>query len=243
MKIKALAPILLPLAALAVAVSSTLAAPTDKTTTPEEARAQLDAALGEIRTIEPWVERPILGRFTVLKSTIQYALDSLNQNGLGHRATFQAYQNIIVRFRFSQSILSDEIETPRIAPNVARLKAFVEDITRQFGFDDSPYTQITRSVFSQIHALLLQIETLPVDAALKEKLIALKAPVGETMAIAVTGDRPRTFEKATDTLLKIRKIYPMLDQLSRGQIGFNAVLEIQGLAEFYAEFAQVDRGE
>jgi hypothetical protein len=88
--------------------------------------------------------------------------------------------------------------------------------------------------------LLKQAEDLALAPALKNQLRALWMPIGEVIAIAEQGDRPKTFEKAVPMIRQMRALYPLFDAISTSQAGFPTVLELQGLTEFYAEFAQVD---
>src|SRR5690606_3860298 len=71
-------------------------------------------------------------------------------------------------------------------------------------------------------------------------LRSLWMPIGETIAVASQGDRPRAFEKAQIVIEELRMLYPYFDQISASNAGFDNTLELQGLAEFYADFAPMD---
>jgi hypothetical protein len=59
------------------------------------------------------------------------------------------------------------------------------------------------------------------------------------IAIAEQGDRPKTFAAAIPVIDQVRNLYPMFDQISSSSVGFSMIMELQGITEFYAEFAQM----
>lgn len=202
--------------------------------------------------ISPTVERIDQARLFVVRNSVAVVLEDMQNNLAAKKplATFQTLrliQNLIIQYRFSQSffgwnepISMTSIYSESIAPYLNKLKILAKTIENDFGLDDSPYTQITSNTFKQMQKLLKQLETLSLDPKLKSELRALWPSIGETIAIADQGDRPRAFEKAAPIIEKIRDLYPRFDQISSSAAGFSAVLELQGLAEFYAEFAQID---
>lgn len=205
-----------------------------------------------IDNISPFVERVDLGRLMVVRKSVETVKDDMETNVKNGRreVTFQTLrliQNLIIQYRFSQvyfgwteprSITS--IYTEISAQDLAALKSHYEAVVSEYGYDDSPYTQITANTFRQMQKLLQQLESLPLDESFKTQLRALWMPIGETIAVAEQGDRPKTFEKAIPVIQNIREMYPLFDRLSSSDAGFPMILELQGLTEFYAEFAQVD---
>ncbi len=203
-------------------------------------------------TIRPVVERLDQARLLVIRNSLMVVIQDRAANLQAGRAefTFQTLRfihNVIVQYRFSktffgwtQPISINSIYSPSIEKYLRDLHTLSQQMEKDFGLDDSPYTQITANTFRQMQRLLKQLESIPLDNNLKVQLRALWQPIGETIAIAEQGDRPRAFAKATQVVAIIRSLYPQFDQILASTAGFNAVLEIQGLTEFYAEFAQVE---
>lgn len=204
------------------------------------AKAQLAREVKLLSDIEKYVERIDLARLFVLKKSAQNVSDSIAQVGFSNMATMRKYQELIVAYRFSMAFFQ-QIESDDTKDDIAELLRINDAISTARGFDDSPYTQITASVFTQMHKLVLQLTdggpALPEE--LKQKLSELKAPLGNLIAIAKEGDRPKTFEAAVPVYHKIEALYPEFNQVMSSHAAFNLVLEIQGLNEFYAEFAQI----
>lgn len=210
--------------------------------------------LQEIDLIAPYVERIDYSRLMVVRKSVENVKNDMEANVAAKRneVTFQTLrliQNLIVQYRFSQVFFGwtvprsiTSIYTEATADNLARLKVLSEDTVNVYGYDDSPYTQITANTFRQMQRLLQQLETLPLEANLKSQLRALWMPIGETIAVAEQGDRPNTFAKAIPVINTLRTLYPLFDHISSSDAGFPMIMELQGLAEFYAEFAQVDSG-
>lgn len=203
-------------------------------------KARLRLELDLLRYIGRFVERRDMGQLSVLRAATQRVLDSVSEHGLSHKTTFQEFQNQIVAFRFSQSYLKS-LETGRTAEALHRLDEINHSISESNGFDASPYTQITASVFSQMHKLVLQLLELPLPADLRTDLEHLLPSFGHTIAIAMGGDRPRTFEAAVPLCRRIEGLYERFNRIAGADAAFELVLEVQGLNSMYAEFAQVER--
>lgn len=205
--------------------------------------------------ISPYVERVDMARLLVVRNSVgNVILDMENNVKSGKKEiTFQTLrliQNVIIQYRFSQVFFGwtdprsiTSIYTPQTEPQLTKLKKLSEDLATEYGYDDSPYTKITKNTFTQLKALLDQLETLPIDAALKDKLRALWMPIGETLAVADRGDRPTVFGKAIPVIRMIQALYPDFDKVSSSQAGFPMILELQGLTEFYAEYAEMEQKE
>jgi hypothetical protein len=217
-----------------------------------EVNNNLNQQIRILETISPFVERIDQARLLVIKNSVHIVITDMKANVEAGRpeTTFQTMrliQNLIIQYRFSQvffgwtepvSMLS--IYTPSIEEYLVKLKDLSKKIEKDFGLDDSPYTQITANTFKQMQKLLKDLESLPLESNFKKDLRNLWRPIGETIAIAEQGDRPRAFEKAKIVVEDLRRLYPFFDQVSTSAAGFSQVLELQGLAEFYAEFAQMD---
>ncbi len=193
-----------------------------------------------------------MARVLVVKNSAQAVVNDMEKNLREGRkeVTFQTLrlvQNLIVQYRFSQVFFGwtvprsiTSIYTEATAAQLNSLKSLSEAIVSEYGYDDSPYTQITANTFRQMQRLLKQLEDLPLDKSLKAQLRALWPPIGETIAVAEQGDRPKAFEKAVVVIRLLRALYPLFGEISSSDAGFPMIMELQGLAEFYAEFAQMD---
>lgn len=202
--------------------------------------------------IMPVVERPDLARVVAVRSTVNGVLEDINTNVQAGRqpVTFQTLrliQGLIIQYRYSKSFFGwtkpisiNSIYSPSTEKYLTELQNLSIKTEQEYGYDDSPYTQITANTFRQMQKILKQLEDLAIDAELKQKLRDLWQPIGQTIAIAEQGDRPKTFKKAIEVIELIRTYYPYFDRISSTNAGFSSILEVQGLAEFYAEFAQME---
>ncbi|MGZ6478686.1 MAG: hypothetical protein ACXWQE_05250 [Bdellovibrionales bacterium] len=205
-----------------------------------------------IQAMQPYVERVDLARLLLIKTSVTNVIQNIESNAAAGKnpvtmETMRLLQNVIVQYRFSSIFFGwqdpipvNSIYAPIIADKLHELHKLAKDLEGEYGFDDSPYTQITAQTFQQIHKLLQQLETLPIPDYLKSDLRKLWPAVGETVAIALQGDRPKAFEKAVVIIGDIRKHYPEFNQIASSAAGFSLVMELQGLAEFYAEYAQMN---
>lgn len=226
--------------------------PTSVQATDEGVVINLEQQINILNTLSPFVERIDQARLLVIKNSVKVVLEDIQNNLSQSRptTTFQTIrllQNLIIQYRFSTAFFGwstpisiTSIYSPSIEEYLNELKALSKNIEKNFGLDDSPYTQITANTFKQMQKLLKQLETLPLNDNFKKDLRLLWRPIGETIAIAEQGDRPRAFEKAKIVIEDLRRLYPQFDKVSASAAGFTNVLELQGLAEFYAEFAQMD---
>lgn len=197
-------------------------------------------------------ERIDQARIYVLANSLNAIIDNINSNIASDRPstnfqTLRLIQNLVIQYRFSQSffgwslpIAMTSIYTEANANYISELQTLAKKVEQDFGFDDSPYTRITSNTFKQMQKLLVQVESLAIDQNLKLELRSLWPLIGDVISIADQGDRPKAFEKALPLIEKIRDQYPRFDKISSSIAGFNTILELQGLVEFYAEFAQVD---
>jgi hypothetical protein len=204
------------------------------------AKQQLNRELELIEQITPYVERLDLARLDFLKRKILAVRGAIEAKGLAHMATITAYQELIVSFRYSVAFFR-QIRTTVTENGIAELLKINDTIIAARGFDDTPYTKITAGVFDQIHKLVLQLGEGPLlSEGLKAKVNELIVPIGRAIAEGrAEGDRPETFQAGTVAYCKILSLYPDFDRVQRSDAGFDVVLEIQGLSEFYAEFAQI----
>lgn len=205
-----------------------------------------------IEVLEPTVERVDLARLLVIKKMLQIITEDVktNRNGKRKEVTFQTLrliQGLIIQYRFSKVFFGwseprslTSIYTENTAETLQKLKQLSEEVVSEYGYDDSPYTQITANTFKQMQKLLKVAEDLSFDNKLKTQMRSLWRPIGEVIAIAEQGDRPKAFALSVPLVKSIREMYPMFDAISSSNAGFQVILELQGLTEFYAEFAQME---
>ncbi|OFZ20013.1 MAG: hypothetical protein A2X94_11670 [Bdellovibrionales bacterium GWB1_55_8] len=195
-----------------------------------------------IKTVTPYVEREDLPRLLALKQLATRAHDVMRTYGSANMLTMQRLQELVIGFRFSKDLFR-QISTAKTAQQLIEIQTISQQITDMTGFDKSPYTQITASVFGQIHKLTRDLMDLPLPDSLASRFHALTPKLGRLLALAGQGDHPQTFRLATELLGSLRALYPEFDQIMAGQAAFHIVLEIQGLTEYYAEFARSDMGD
>ena len=204
-----------------------------------KAKAQLNREIEILNKVSFYVERPDLGRLNFLRDASQRVLEMIAKKGLSHSATIREYQTLIVAYRYSMAYLR-RISTEEIEPMLQEILRINEEIIADRGFDDSPYTQITYSTFAQLHKLSTDLVALNLSDRLKAEVTDMLPEFGNVLALAKEGDRPRTFEAAKRLYSRIKLLYPEFQQISSSNQAFDIVLSIQGLAEFYAEFAQIE---
>jgi hypothetical protein len=204
----------------------------------DEARLELQREVELIQDIAPHVERQDLGRLLLLKGYSENVIRQIERAGLGNMATLREYQFLIVGYRYSAEYFS-RIKTEATADEIAELLRINDRIIQERGFDDSPYTQITRSVFGQMHRLFVDLGKSQVSPQLRARLLELDRAFADVVTVGGNGDRPKTFDAGSRLAKKIRALYPEFDQIAQSHPAFNLVISIQGLNEFYAEYAQI----
>lgn len=222
-----------------------------KAAAPTETSQDFYRQLAILQNIEPYVERVDLSRIYLIQTSVKTVIQNMEDNVAAKKQevtmqTMKLIQNLIIQYRFSKVFFGwiepkpiTSIYSLAIEEDLNELQILSDELVTNYGFDDSPYTQITANTFRQMQKLLQQLETLNIDASLKTKLRDLWMPIGEVIAIAEQGDRPKTFAAAIPVIDRVRNLYPMFDQVSSSSAGFSMIMELQGLTEFYAEFAQM----
>lgn len=202
-------------------------------------RALLEGEVEIMRALERGTVRLDLARLRLIETNVRVALSSLNEFGLAHANTNRAMQQVIITFRYSNAFFT-QIQTLKSRQSIRALLETNDQVTRKLGFDDTPYTQITAYVYSQMHKLFMQLKDSGVLApSLREKVENLIVPMGHLIALAKQGDRPLTFDAAVPLQRLITELYPLMNAITQSDAAFDIILEIQGLNEFYAEFAQI----
>ncbi len=204
------------------------------------AKQRLSNQIRLLKTLDPEIERLDKARLIILKKAVIKVQDSISKLGLSNMQTMRSYQELIVKFRFSSAFFT-EISTVRTKDTVKKIIKINEEIRTARGFDDTPYTKITESVYSHMHTLFNQLlDNRSIPNELREKIQGLITPVGKVISEAKRGDRPNTFEVGIKFYKLVVDVYPDFDGIASSHETFNIVLEIQGLNEFYGEFAQIN---
>jgi hypothetical protein len=208
------------------------------------AKGRLSRQIHLIGKISDYVDRVDLARLTYLKNTGQKVLDTIEEKGgIGNLAVMREYQILIISYRYSEDFFKF-IATERTKKQIADLVKIYTEIAEARGFDDAPYTKITLSVFQQVKILLDELAQMPVGDELKEKMRGLLPLLGHTIARAEEkGDRRSIYELSVPLSKQITVLYPLFDQVGASSAAFEVVLSIQGLNEFYSEFAEIDTRE
>ena len=204
-----------------------------------EIRGLLENEMQIMRALERGTVRLDLARLRLIETNVRLALSSLNEFGLAHANTNRMMQQVIITFRYSNAFFT-QIQTVDSRQSIRSLLETNDQVTRKMGFDDTPYTQITAYVYTQMHKLFMQLKDNGVlTPVLRDKIENLIVPMGHLIAIAKQGDRPRTFDAAVPLQRQISELYPLMNAITQSDAAFDIILEIQGLNEFYAEFAQI----
>jgi hypothetical protein len=229
------------LAALAATIAAALAPVTSLAAPSRSVTALLNREIRLIEVISPFVERIDLPALLVLKRSAAGTLESIKTHGAAHMQTMQGLQEHVIQYRFSRSLL-EQIRAGHTAKWLADLQKTAQDVAATTGFDESPYTRITLSVFTRIKDLLAEILKLPVPDELRAQIVSQRPELGRLLSKASEGDHAETFEAAAEMQKRIEALYPAFNAISIGNAAFNHVLEIQGLNEFYTRFASQPEG-
>jgi hypothetical protein len=179
------------------------------------------------------------GRILILKQAAQKVLDSLSTKGLGNMQTINRYQELIVKFRYSAQFFQF-IRTQSTEDAIKQVLATVEQIRKDRGFDDTPYTQFLKSNLSEmVNAIRMLLKDPVLEPAVGQKLKALLPLFADAIAQGDQGDRPHAFAAATEVFKQMRGLYPTLQTLHASQPSSQLALEIMGLNEMVGEYAQV----
>lgn len=204
---------------------------------------QLDRTVQILEVLQNTSEQLDRARLGFIKRNALMVKSSIKDKGLAHAATMRSYQQLIVAFRYSSSFLK-QLSTESTGESIKELVDINELIVKDRGFDDTPYTQITANVFTEMYQLVLQLSTAStLPEGLKPKLDSLVPKLGNVIAIAKQGDRPKTFKAAVPLSQEITALYADLGRVQHANSAFDTVLDIQGLNEFYAEYAQIEGKE
>jgi len=208
----------------------------------DNAMKDLNTVIDNITDIKPYTERGDLGRLIMLQKSTQKVLDSIDANGMANNKTMNAFLEMCISFRYSQAFFI-AISSSQTTATIKAIQDTVRKISTERGFDDSPATQVTSNVLNQIARVSDQLMKVDISSNLKQKLNQLKPQLGQAIAVARQGDRPNAFAEGNKIYSAYYQLSPDFDKVMSSKEAFNMVLELQGLMEFYAEFAQISASQ
>lgn len=199
---------------------------------------QIERAIYLADRIEVFIEAPDLPRLTFLKGKLAKILECVKRGESETFETLHYFHEMILTFRYSTSYFK-QVETEFTVTEIRELLALTETIARDRKFDEFVHTHITESVFAQMYKLIRQlVDAHSLSDALIEALDQLTVPLGHALAQAKNGDRPDTFDMALPLSKKIEGLYDKFYEIGRSHSAWDALIEIQGLNDFYLEFAK-----
>lgn len=209
-----------------------------------------------IKEITPTVERVDLARLIIVEKAVNELINNIEENRKSGkrditRKSMRLLDHLIIQYKYSHVFFGWEEDGPSIMSiftystedELKELQLSYHKLIDIFGLDDSPYSTITSSTFSQMHKLLKSLEDLAIDAELKKKLRSLWPQIGNVIAESSLGDRRLVYPAALKVIEEIRALYKDFRKVASTDVGFSMILELQGLTEFYAEFSQADCDE
>lgn len=200
---------------------------------------QLNTQIEIIESMKFYVERKDLARLIVLEKSATHVIDTLHQNGLANMLTIRAYQEMLLSYQYSQSFFK-QVSTKSTEKSISDLMAINAAISKARGFDQSPYLTMIANILNNMNTLADQLNQLPVDENLKKNVVALKPEMGRAIALARQGDRPKAFAAGISISKKLMGLYPLFNAVMASDEAFNVIMELQGLNELFAEYAQMD---
>ena len=191
-----------------------------------------------LASIEYFVEEHDIPRLFLLKKSIRIVLANIKKHGLGNMTTLNSYQGMLIKFQFSKVFLS-RIKSSKVAKWIDEVGVIKDKINKARGFDNSPYSKITHGIFNQIKTLFLALKSIPNISPDTSQIISQFIPkLGKLLSKAAQGDRRDAYDAGDEMYYEIKKHYKLFQKEFATGGPFEMILEIQGLNEFYAEYAQ-----
>ncbi|NUM89426.1 MAG: hypothetical protein HUU37_09505 [Bdellovibrionales bacterium] len=208
----------------------------------DTAKKQLDIVIANLEFVKKeGLHLMDEGRLYILQDAALKVSKFIQDRGLANTVTMNAYQQLIVKFRFSTQFF-EFVRTKKTEAKIGETLDIVAKIRQERGFDDEPYTKILKSNLNQIKESLDQIaQASRTPDETRRRIRALTLDFGRAIAVADQGDRPKAFEQAIALHYKLKDLYGALQALVGDQNTFRFVLEVLGLNEFVAEYAQLER--
>lgn len=202
-----------------------------------EAKALLQRQLQLIQLIQPYVPRRRLGRLFFLRSLTKSVADSIDKKGLGHKATDRAYQILTDRCKHSLSYFR-AIDTEDTANYAVEFLKNNERIIDKRGYDDYAYSSITFDTYTDMKDVIDRLMVLPISTGLRMELLQLKTHIGELLGKASGGDKRTLYPLGESVYREAIELYPEFNKIASSDLAFELTEEIQGLNEYYGEFAE-----
>jgi hypothetical protein len=203
-----------------------------------DTETEIERAIYLVDRVGVFLEAPDLPRLAFLRKKLEVVLDHVKRGEGETFETLHYFHEMILTFRYSSSYFK-QIRTELTEGEIQELTGLTEKIARERKFDEFVHTHITESVLAQMHKLIRQlIDSHGLPPELTNRLEALSAPLGYALAKAKNGDRPDAFDMATPVARKVEALYADFYGVGRSHSAWEILLEIQGLNDFYLEFAK-----
>lgn len=201
----------------------------------EEAKADLNSILEDTATIKvTGLHQQHEGRILILEQAANNVLTTIEEFGVISMKTFNSYQFLEVRFRYSSQFF-EFIRTHQSEVTIVHLLETVDRVRKTLGLEE--LQKILHANLDQMRrtlALIVGDPTTPEETA--KALVATYPALGDALSKSEDGDRPKGFEATKNFYYLFKETYPLLQEL--GGTGFPAALELMGLSEFLGEFCQ-----
>lgn len=207
-----------------------------------ELKVSLQQQLALLERIEPYTQMVDLARINYLKKLTHKtrALIEKKKN-IGNVEVVFAIQELVLSYDYSVTFFNS-ISSEVIESDVQNVYKIQKRIIESFGLDKATSMRMIANMMGQIRQLILQLQPL-VGSELKARLDKLAPSLGETLAKASLGDRPKAFYAGVEFYKRLIELYPMMNQLGNQQQAFNITIEIRSLAEFFREYAQIEEAD
>jgi len=204
----------------------------------EEAKSNLQEQLNLLDKITPFIMRYDEPRLYVLKKSNLEVINSIDKNGL-HMITLSTIQTTINRFRHSRAYF-DRISMENTSELIKQLIIKSDTIAKDFGIDDDPYTHFIQITFKIIKENIdLLLDSNPSDE-LREAIQDILPLISNTLVAASTGDRPKAFFAGREAYNALEATNPIFYKIQSASSNYKLVLEIQGQAQLFSEYAQTE---
>jgi len=179
-----------------------------------------------------------LGRILKLQKTTGAVQRSIDENKLMSMATFNAYKQQDVQYRYS-ILFFEFIRTNRTEQAIKELLTLVTKIRQKLQLDEDPFNKILASNFKQLRDSMEGLKKLAeTPASLLAEFPKILVLIGTAESLSLgEGDRPKAFKAARQAYWPLFHLYPQFQSIT-SKDGNALVLEILGLNEFIGEYAQ-----
>ncbi len=209
-----------------------------------EALKQLKAILRYIdRTIEPLVETYEKPQILLLRKKTEKLILLLESKKALTAETPLAFLDLLESFKYSVNYFK-RIETKASSQAIQKTFDIIKEIDKKWRQDgEDIYTKKTKIYFSQIRELLKKLREYPtIPDELRQKIEDPETTrlIVNAIALGELGDRPKAFAAGIAACDKMKALYPAFETVAGARDTFDITLEIMGINEVFAEYAQIE---